>query len=86
MKHIAILAGNLQQFHEYMRNSIKSDDVRGSIAFKEDNAYIFARSLHNILGYKFDSMEIIGTFYDRYDARDIERIIKSNLIDNGSKK
>lgn len=79
MTYIAILARNAEQFKHFLYNQ-KIDADGGYIGFKDDVTYVYTHHLHSILGYHFDSMEIIGTFWERKDARDIEENVKRRII------
>jgi hypothetical protein len=66
MAHIAVLAGNAQEFKEFKNSAVRN----GSLS-----TFYFVTD-HNYYGHSFDSYMIIGTFWNRTNAREIFENIK----------
>jgi hypothetical protein len=67
-KRIAILAGSHSQFMDY------------SWASKDNEEFVYVDSPHRAFGTNFDGYQVIGSFYDKKDAFELERIVKSRII------
>ena len=67
---IAVLAGNFRQFNEFIRQPEVGEHCEYVYIDRPEKAY----------GYRFFDYKIIGTFWDRKDARELEEIVKGRII------
>lgn len=70
MKRIIVLAGSLEQFERYMRSKSLTDNRE---------AYIYTSRPHNIYSVEAKRVDIIGTFWERDDAIELEKLAKSRI-------
>lgn len=70
MKKILVLAGNYQEF---MHHFGRSPNEGGS-------EYIYADRPDRIRGVKAEKIEVVGTFWERKDARDMYDLAMTRVI------
>ena len=68
---IAILAGNKQQFEEYVRKF-----------GKKENEHVYISKVQDCFGKRFNAVETIGTFNERPDSWKLYHNIAARLVDN----
>ena len=76
MKHKLILAGTYEEFLEYIGGERLNDIAQG------ETHYFYGGSYYQLLKLKgqFDETKIIGTFWDRADAKELERLGKLRVV------
>jgi hypothetical protein len=66
IRNVAVLAGNIEQFRNYLHE--KGICVGfGSIVKFGDIRYVYATDCSHSLGMRFDEIVEVGTFYERLD-------------------
>lgn len=66
---IAVLAGNREQFENFMRQK----DIG------EPAEYVYADRMEKLICNRFDDYKTIGTFWDRKDANELYDEVKSRI-------
>jgi hypothetical protein len=72
-KQILILAGTYKQFLDYVESRRLTDIKHG------ETYYHYGDLPNQLLGRRFDDMVITGTFWNRGDACELERLGKRTL-------
>lgn len=68
MLFVAVMAGNHRQFLDYVRPK-QADGI----------TYVFCDNPTRIMGYRFDTSVVVGTFYELTHSGDIEDLVKRNM-------
>lgn len=70
MRTIAILAGSMQEYSEHKDIFRNPDNER----------MVYAVTMNKILGYHFDELRVVGTFWRRKDAGVILREVQARTL------